>query len=58
MNAVCERFLGASGARAAGVEQELAEHWDVDFLFGSWVEDPLVDSALAAQRTIDEEAWK
>jgi hypothetical protein len=45
-------------ARGAGVEQELAEHRDVDFLFGSWVEDPLVDSALAAQRTIDEDSWK
>jgi hypothetical protein len=29
-------------ARGAGVEQEAAEHHDVDFLFGSWVEDAAV----------------
>jgi hypothetical protein len=45
-------------SRGAGVEREAGEHHDADFLFGSWVEDPLVEGALAAQRTIDEDAWK
>jgi hypothetical protein len=40
-------------ARGAGVELEVREHHDVDFLFGSWVEDALVDRALADQRAID-----
>jgi hypothetical protein len=45
-------------ARGAGVEGESREHHDVDFLFGSWVEDPSVDRALADQRAIDEDVWK
>jgi sugar phosphate isomerase/epimerase len=45
-------------ARGAGVEQEAAEHHDVDFLFGSWVEDPATERALADQRKIDESLWK
>lgn len=45
-------------ARGAGVEHEVREHRDVDFLFGSWVSDPAVDRALADQRAIDEELWK
>jgi hypothetical protein len=45
-------------ARGAGVENEAMEHDDVDFLFGSWVDDPVVDRALADQRTIDKGIWK
>jgi hypothetical protein len=45
-------------ARGAGVEREAREHHDVDFLFGSWVEDHMVDRALAEQRVIDENLWK
>jgi hypothetical protein len=45
-------------ARGAGVEHEASEHHDVDFLFGSWVEDRAVDRALADQRAIDPELWK
>jgi hypothetical protein len=45
-------------ARGAGLEQEAAEHHDVDFLFGSWVDDPAVDRALADQRRIDEDLWQ
>jgi hypothetical protein len=44
-------------ARGAGVEREATEHHDLDFLFGSWVQDPRVDSALADQRVIDEDLW-
>jgi len=28
------------------------------FLFGSWVDDPAVDAALADQRAIDTDLWK
>jgi hypothetical protein len=45
-------------ARGAGVESQAIEHRDVDFLFGSWVEDPAVDEALADQRRVDEDAWR
>lgn len=39
--------------RGAGVSHEVREQHDLDFLFGSWVEDPEVDQALADQRKID-----
>jgi hypothetical protein len=39
--------------RGAGVEHEVREQHDLDFLFGSWVEDPDIDQVLADQRTID-----
>jgi hypothetical protein len=45
-------------ARGAGVEEEAKAHHDLDFLFGSWVEDPAVNAALADQRTIDADLWK
>ncbi len=31
---------------------------DLDSFFGSWIEDSVVDQALAEQRTIDQELWK
>ena len=45
-------------ARGAGVEREAKQQHDLDFLFGSWVEDPAVDQALADQRSIDEDLWR
>jgi hypothetical protein len=45
-------------ARGAGVEQEAREHHDLDFLFGSWIDDPAVNAALAEQREIDTDLWK
>jgi len=48
----------AALARGAGVEQEAKEHHDLDFLFGSWVDDPAVDQALAEQREVDETLWR
>ena len=45
-------------ARGAGVEQEAAEHHDLDFLFGSWVEDEAVDAAIGEQRRVDADLWK
>lgn len=44
--------------RGMGAMHELPEHHDLDFLFGSWVEDPKVDEALADQRGIDSELWQ
>jgi hypothetical protein len=31
---------------------------DMDDLFGTWVEDPAVDAALAAQRRVEPGDWK
>jgi hypothetical protein len=45
-------------ARGAGVDREAPEHHDIDFLFGSWVEDTAVDQALADQRKVDPGLWK
>ncbi len=45
-------------ARGAGVENEATEHHDLDFLFGSWVDDPAVDEALAEQRIVDARLWR
>ncbi|MGH7435911.1 MAG: hypothetical protein ACRENE_09575 [Polyangiaceae bacterium] len=45
-------------ARGAGVEQEAKEHHDLDFLFGSWIDDPAVDAAVADQRAIDADLWR
>lgn len=45
-------------ARGAGVEAEARQHHDVDFLFGSWVEDHAVERSLAEQRAVDEDLWR
>ncbi len=45
-------------ARGADVRQQPAEHHDVDFLFGSWIEDEAVDRALAEQRKVDAGLWR
>ncbi len=45
-------------ALGVGIEQKAKEHHDLDFLFGSWVEDPAVERALEDQRKIDEELWR
>lgn len=45
-------------ARGTGVDLEATEKRDLDFLLGSWVEDPAVDGALTAQRRVDEDLWK
>jgi plasmid stability protein len=31
---------------------------DLEAFFGSWVEDPEVDEALAEQRKVDEDLWR
>ncbi len=41
----------------AGLRAEPREYHDLDFLFGSWVEDPEFDKAIADFEKIDEELW-
>lgn len=45
-------------ARGAGVESMPEPSHDLDFLFGSWVDDPTVDAALAEQRAVDAALWQ
>ena len=47
-------------ALCRGLEMSLTpvEHTDLDFLIGSWQEDPSFDRAIADFDRIDEEAWK
>ena len=47
-------------ALCRGLEISLTpvEHTDLDFLIGSWHEDPSFDRAIADFDRIDEEAWK
>ena len=42
----------------AGVAHEVKEQHDLDFLFGSWMEDSEVDQALADQRKIEPDLWR
>jgi len=44
--------------RGAGVDQPLIENHELDFLVGTWVEDPEVEKSLADQRQIDQDLWK
>lgn len=44
--------------RGAGVDQPLIENRELDFLIGTWVEDPEVEKSLADQRQIDQDLWK
>lgn len=47
-------------ALARGLELDAApvEHTDLDFLIGSWQEDPAFDRAIADFERVDEEAWR
>ncbi len=44
--------------RGLGLSDEPVRHRDLDFLAGTWVEDPEFDKAVAAQRKIEPEMWK
>ncbi len=46
----------AALAQAAQVSAPQAR--DLNAFFGSWVDDPEVDLALAAQRQVDEDLWR
>ncbi len=44
--------------RGLGLDGPAPEHHDLDFLIGTWVEDPAFDEAVAAQDQVDEDLWK
>lgn len=44
--------------RSLGVNGEPVVHHDLDFMMGTWVEDPEFDKAIAEQDQIDPEMWK
>jgi hypothetical protein len=45
-------------AREAGESAAPVRHHDLDALFGSWIDDPAVDAALAEQRRVDPKDWE
>jgi hypothetical protein len=45
-------------ARGLELDAKPKEYTDLDFLIGSWKEDPGFDRAIADFERIDEEAWK
>jgi len=48
--AILEHGLGPEGTPK--------KYRDLDFIIGTWVEDPAFDEAIAAQDQIDEELWR
>lgn len=52
------RVLVEALTRSAKLGDEPIEHHDLDWIAGTWVEDPSFDEAIAAQNTIDEELWR
>jgi hypothetical protein len=45
-------------ARGANVDPAQPKFRNLDFLVGTWVEDPEFDKAIEEQRQIDPEMWK
>lgn len=45
-------------ALGVGLVREPRKHVDLDWIIGSWVEDPEFDRALAAQDEVDEALWQ
>ena len=44
--------------RAVSAELPRPVFNDLDYLAGTWIEDPEVDATLQAQSVVDEELWK
>ncbi len=44
--------------RGLGLSDEPVRYRDLDFLAGTWIEDPEFDKAVAAQRKIEPQMWK
>lgn len=42
----------------AGVTPSTRRFDDLDWIIGTWVDDPAVDAALAEQRTVDPREWE
>jgi hypothetical protein len=45
-------------SRALGINGQPVLHHDLDFMAGTWVEDPAFDEAIADFEKIDPEDWK
>jgi len=45
-------------ARGAGIDATIMKNHHLDFVIGTWVEDPEFDNALDDQRQIDPDLWK
>ena len=54
LNAVVVEVL----ARGLELDAKPTEHTDLDYLIGTWQEDPAVDLAIADFERVDEDAWK
>ncbi len=54
LNAVAIEAL----TRGLELTADIVEHADLDFLVGTWQEDPAVDQAIADFERIDDEVWK
>ena len=54
LNAVVVEAL----ARGLELDAKPAEHTDLDYLIGTWREDPGFDLAIADFERVDEDAWK
>ena len=54
LNAVAMEAL----ARGLDLDVKAPEYTDLDFLIGSWQEDPAFDDAIAEFNQVDEEAWQ
>lgn len=52
------RVLVEALTLSAGIGGESMRAHDLDWIAGTWVEDPEFDAAIAAQDTIDEELWR
>ena len=44
--------------RGLELTADIVEHTDLNFLLGTWQEDPAVDQAIADFERIDDEVWK
>lgn len=54
LNAAARQAL----AKGAGVEGQTEQYDDLNAFFGSWIEDPRVNRALAEQKVIDHNLWR
>jgi plasmid stability protein len=45
-------------ARGSGLKGERSRRRDLQFMAGSWQEDPIFDEAIAAQDTVDQDLWQ
>lgn len=48
----------AALARGAGATLAPVRYRDLDWMAGTWVEDPVFDEVLQAQDTVDPEPWR